>query len=610
MSLRLELHHLTGWNPKVEGGLFAHPDGQNYVYSLGSNVVISNLMNPTQQEFLQGHKGCISCLAVSPGGDLIASGENGASADVVVWDYGTKQEVYRIREHGFGLQSLSFSNDGRFLATLGNSRDRKMYVWDMQTGNIVAKATATATLLRFGGRVTDSSGRATTSYRLVGSSDRRLVMWVFEPSQGTLTSSMMREGKHMREYTSFAWSPNFETLYCGSSSGDVTEVSAYCGKIEGTTPVKCGKIDSLDCREVNGVKTLFVGGSSGAITVLEWDGKQWIDTKQSVLPSSVSSISFHTNGGSFLAGCQNGHVFTVASVSLKYAPLTDSHVGPVIAVAHIPNSTNFATASLDGSVKVWTPKFISQASMSSTSTPLCLAVAPSTTGAIVISGWKDGFLRAMRASDGAIQWTIPDAHDGGVRCIQVSLNGAFCVTGGEKGEVRVWDLNSRIMVSHLKEHYAAVQDVAIFGDDLHATSVSKDKTMLCWDLQTEKRIAAHTQRMGGINSVTLSADQSKLLTAGQEKKISTWDLRETTAVHTMNTPNHAEFHDLRVSNNGAILAGGGTDGVLSVYDAESKTLLAQLPHMGSGILGISFSLDDRQVVVVGQHGNIHVWDIC
>ena len=68
-----------------------------------------------------------------------------------------------------------------------------------------------------------------------------------------------------------------------------------------------------------------------------------------------------------------------------------------------------------------------------TSSPLCLAVAPSLRGAIVVSGWDDGFLRAMRVSDGEVEWEIPAAHEGGVKCITVSGNGAFCVTGGAKG---------------------------------------------------------------------------------------------------------------------------------------------------------------------------------
>lgn len=122
------------------------------------------------------------------------------------------------------------------------------------------------------------------------------------------------------------------------------------------------------------------------------------------------------------------------------------------------------------------------------------------------------------------------------------------LTGGTHGEVRVWELRSREMVAHLKEHTMAVTDMVsamvtcarlvfrghtspamlgawprrtqvLFDDDVHAVTCSRDKSFLCWDLRREKRISSHTQRMGGINAVCLSRDQSLVLTAGQEKRI-------------------------------------------------------------------------------------------
>ena len=41
-------------------------------------------------------------------------------------------------------------------------------------------------------------------------------------------------------------------------------------------------------------------------------------------------------------------------------------------------------------------------------------------------------------------------------------------SSGEDGDVRVWDIKSREMVSHLKEHNAAVTWIEIMDDDSHA----------------------------------------------------------------------------------------------------------------------------------------------
>ena len=116
----------------------------------------------------------------------------------------------------------------------------------------------------------------------------------------------------------------------------------------------------------------------------------------------------------------------------------------------------------------------------------------------------------------------------------------FVVSGGVQGEVRVWELRSRELVSHLKEHTMPVTDVALFPDDVHALSCSRDRSLLCWDLRTERRISSHTQRMGGMNAVGVSDGPSGLsiYTVGQEQKVTQWDLRMPNAVRVVGKSTH------------------------------------------------------------------------
>jgi cilia- and flagella-associated protein 52 len=44
----------------------------------------------------------------------------------------------------------------------------------------------------------------------------------------------------------------------------------------------------------------------------------------------------------------------------------------------------------------------------------------------------------------------------GVSALCVSHNQRFLMTGGVSGAVRVWDIKSRDLVSHMKEHQDAV----------------------------------------------------------------------------------------------------------------------------------------------------------
>lgn len=83
------------------------------------------------------------------------------------------------------------------------------------------------------------------------------------------------------------------------------------------------------------------------------------------------------------------------------------------------------------------------------------------------------------------------------------------------GEVRVWEIRSRELVSHLKEHTNKVTKLQIFADDVHLLSCARDKSILCWDLKNEKRVSNQTQRTGGINYFSVStADFNKYISVG------------------------------------------------------------------------------------------------
>jgi WD40 repeat protein len=56
-------------------------------------------------------------------------------------------------------------------------------------------------------------------------------------------------------------------------------------------------------------------------------------------------------------------------------------------------------------------------------------------------------------------------------------------TGGNSGDVRVWEIRSRELISHLKEHSSTVTKVEVFDDDIHLLSSARDKSILCWDLK-------------------------------------------------------------------------------------------------------------------------------
>ena len=95
---------------------------------------ISTFGDPHEQQLLHAHDDSISCLAVSPRGTLLATGQNGENADVVVMHLSKGgKALFRFCEHDFGVRDVAFSHDERLLASVGHHFDRKLIIWDMYT---------------------------------------------------------------------------------------------------------------------------------------------------------------------------------------------------------------------------------------------------------------------------------------------------------------------------------------------------------------------------------------------------------------------------------------------------------------------------------------------
>jgi WD40 repeat protein len=84
----------------------------------------SNLLLP--RLFMEGHDGLIRCLAFSPGGRRVVTGDE--EGVVKLWDMRTGLEVLSLQAHERAVNGVSFSPDGKLIYTA--SADHTVKVWD------------------------------------------------------------------------------------------------------------------------------------------------------------------------------------------------------------------------------------------------------------------------------------------------------------------------------------------------------------------------------------------------------------------------------------------------------------------------------------------------
>ena len=82
----------------------------------------------------------ISCLALSPSGRYLASGQKtymGFTADIIIWDLSTKKIHKKLCLHKVMVQALDFSPDEQKLVSLGGPDDASLVLWDVPTGEAI-----------------------------------------------------------------------------------------------------------------------------------------------------------------------------------------------------------------------------------------------------------------------------------------------------------------------------------------------------------------------------------------------------------------------------------------------------------------------------------------
>lgn len=607
----IELEHAIGLSA-LRGGLHYHPNGKEYLYAAGASIVVCDFNDPHNQSFFRGHDDSITCVAMSPRGSLVASGQRGENADAIVWHYRDRRLLFRLSEHDHSVSALAFSHDELLLCTVGGVDDKKLLIWDMANGCIVTMVSCEplpTVCVAWGGMVKDVKRRDTADYQLCTVGGKKICLWKLNPYSGEMTSERITtegRGCTVREMTWITFSEDCEAIYCGTTSGDFSIVNVRKQSISGATVFASRSgVESLLVAENGGVLT---GGGDGTITAFD---SSMHDVAQVELPGAVVSLSFSPDRSELIACVSSGAIYRLRGDLGRAMLVCENHAKPVRAVAYSPDSSDkFATASLDKTVRIWDAndyKASAHVTVRDAGDPTCVVY----TLDFLITGWTDGKIRAHESDTSTPLWLIDHAHRGGVSALVLANNQRFIMTGGGEGDVRVWELRSRELVSHLKEHRSMVTGLALYDDDLHALSCSRDRSFLCWELRNEKRMTSHTQRMGGINSVALSKDQTNIFTVGQEKRLTRWDLRDQNFLEAVDLSDDQtdEAATVAVSHSGSVVATGGTKKILKLFSTQPghKLLASVVGHSGA-ITDLTFSPDDKQLVTVGDDGVIFVWN--
>lgn len=111
-------------------GISLHPVS-NYILTAGYDGAWNfvDLPSSTTMTSVKTDFEFTSCQ-VHPDGRIFATGTQGAKNSVLVWDISERQQVHEFEGHTDGVTSISFSDNGYFMAS--SSKDGSVRIWDLR----------------------------------------------------------------------------------------------------------------------------------------------------------------------------------------------------------------------------------------------------------------------------------------------------------------------------------------------------------------------------------------------------------------------------------------------------------------------------------------------
>jgi WD40 repeat protein/serine/threonine protein kinase/tetratricopeptide (TPR) repeat protein len=248
----------------------------------------------------------------------------------------------------------------------------------------------------------------------------------------------------------------------------------------------------------------------------------------------------------------------------------EGHRHNVDHLAFSPDGKVLATASLDGTARLWDVAGGKELSRKTVAAG-AHGVAFSPNGELLAVGGGDGVLRVWEVGSGRGRLTIhpgdlpapslaftPDgrrlvsapsnsAWAGGGRAkvwdlatgqealpldtpavfsstLAVSPDGRYLAAADVPAVIKLWDLNSGRIVRTLTGHQGYVQGLAFSPDGLFLASSSDDSTVRVWVADTGKEALVYRGHAQSVRSVAFSPDGTRLVSGGIDGTVKVWDL--------------------------------------------------------------------------------------
>jgi mono/diheme cytochrome c family protein len=303
-----------------------------------------------------------------------------------------------------------------------------------------------------------------------------------------------------------------------------------------------------------------------------------------------------------------------AAEAARAAPRADAafagHTGTVNTIIFSPDGQTAASASDDGTVRIWDVPSGKRLAMLAGHKAEVYAIAFSADGRFLLSAGGDRLVRLWDLQTRTEMRTL-QGHAAPIRCVAFSPDGKRAVSGGDDRVLRIWDLVGGEEKAILPGHTQAVTAVA-WSKDRHLLSSGRDGTVRWWSVPALKQVHCLEGHAGPVLCVALGPDGTSALSGGNDRTVRLWSLRDGKELHCFQGHANAVVHVQHQPDGRAFLSSSSqhrnVEACWRRWDLIGRKQLGSLSAGDNLSFGCAaFSPDGRYVLAGGPGGFLRLW---